>query len=781
MRKGSTKFCFKVLYQVVMIFNGRVINHPPPHFFLPASRRCTSTFILPFCRQHCDEEYHTYCLQPPLSEVPSGKWFCDNCMAKGFDVPDGKGRGGARGKGSQDGSGGIRGTKPATPKNAAPTAAAMVATRASPRAAAAAAAAVAAAATAAAAANKDSLPPSKSGAVSSPGKIGLVVGYSNNKAGAGVEAAVAAPVGRENASKSQITSVDGAFSASGAAAVQGGVVLQPGNSESHTKQVSAAAGGGGVTGAAPQQGLVRPRKEAAVAAGEAGLPTLIGKLSADGEQQPTAHTKPSTDRSPVCVERIVQGWTGEAFPISLFPPARMNRPPGSGRGDRGTRGGRSSSGGGIGGESPSHDPLSPTVKSQMGRPPNNSPGSGRSRSGGRGSRGGDSFRKVVNGVVDSQGKIGQGSGSGSPLQTAAASAVVAAAVAAVTLNDAPEEGRRKKKRLEQPENNSTPIGLIRPTRTPATIDLTLATDLPAAMATAMLPAGTAAIVDSYSSNLSSVSSSSLTSVLVAASAPTLPIAPRGDGGEMLAAACDSHPLGWDTSAPPPATNSEARPRKRAHVERVEVAVTEEIEGKRKEGAGDQKNLFLEGRKGAESAATTTASPIMASQKLDPPAKPKNSHHKNARTEQEEDVLDGHKFKRRRGSAPEITARTEVCRERQTGDIVDTGIGKGDGGGGGTDVSAAVSNAGGSEKVRTLSGREAWYGRGRGGGRSKVRGRGGRPSVSSSSKATVENDYSRPRLNHRAPPPSSPLASGNLGGSGTSGSVVPTRRSKRKVN
>mmetsp|Transcript_25433 Transcript_25433/g.31175 ORF Transcript_25433/g.31175 Transcript_25433/m.31175 type:complete len:363 (+) Transcript_25433:16-1104(+) len=28
----------------------------------------------------CDDEYHMYCLSPPLLSVPDGEWFCDNCM-----------------------------------------------------------------------------------------------------------------------------------------------------------------------------------------------------------------------------------------------------------------------------------------------------------------------------------------------------------------------------------------------------------------------------------------------------------------------------------------------------------------------------------------------------------------------------------------------------------------------------------------------------------------------------------------------------------------------------
>ncbi|CAB9505396.1 PHD and RING finger domain-containing protein 1 [Seminavis robusta] len=30
----------------------------------------------------CNDEYHTYCLDPPLSAVPEDDWFCDNCRAR---------------------------------------------------------------------------------------------------------------------------------------------------------------------------------------------------------------------------------------------------------------------------------------------------------------------------------------------------------------------------------------------------------------------------------------------------------------------------------------------------------------------------------------------------------------------------------------------------------------------------------------------------------------------------------------------------------------------------
>jgi hypothetical protein len=39
----------------------------------------------------CDEEYHTYCLDPPLRAVPTGDWFCGKCkdFAESFEGDDG--------------------------------------------------------------------------------------------------------------------------------------------------------------------------------------------------------------------------------------------------------------------------------------------------------------------------------------------------------------------------------------------------------------------------------------------------------------------------------------------------------------------------------------------------------------------------------------------------------------------------------------------------------------------------------------------------------------------
>ncbi|GIL79624.1 hypothetical protein Vretimale_12325 [Volvox reticuliferus] len=35
----------------------------------------------------CDGEYHCYCVEPPLLEVPEGSWFCPSCTARGLGLP----------------------------------------------------------------------------------------------------------------------------------------------------------------------------------------------------------------------------------------------------------------------------------------------------------------------------------------------------------------------------------------------------------------------------------------------------------------------------------------------------------------------------------------------------------------------------------------------------------------------------------------------------------------------------------------------------------------------
>lgn len=34
----------------------------------------------------CDAGYHTFCMNPPLSNIPSGDWFCETCIAQGKHI-----------------------------------------------------------------------------------------------------------------------------------------------------------------------------------------------------------------------------------------------------------------------------------------------------------------------------------------------------------------------------------------------------------------------------------------------------------------------------------------------------------------------------------------------------------------------------------------------------------------------------------------------------------------------------------------------------------------------
>ncbi|CAG8781439.1 6823_t:CDS:2, partial [Acaulospora morrowiae] len=33
------------------------------------------------CDGNCGNGYHTYCLKPPIDEIPSGNWYCDECRS----------------------------------------------------------------------------------------------------------------------------------------------------------------------------------------------------------------------------------------------------------------------------------------------------------------------------------------------------------------------------------------------------------------------------------------------------------------------------------------------------------------------------------------------------------------------------------------------------------------------------------------------------------------------------------------------------------------------------
>lgn len=36
----------------------------------------------------CDSEYHTYCLNPPLTKIPAGNWYCPSCVVHENNLQD---------------------------------------------------------------------------------------------------------------------------------------------------------------------------------------------------------------------------------------------------------------------------------------------------------------------------------------------------------------------------------------------------------------------------------------------------------------------------------------------------------------------------------------------------------------------------------------------------------------------------------------------------------------------------------------------------------------------
>ena len=64
----------------------------PELFRPPASLPCTCCRgpergdVMLLC-DHCNAPYHTYCLDPPLDEVPEGDWLCPDCVRAGVTLP----------------------------------------------------------------------------------------------------------------------------------------------------------------------------------------------------------------------------------------------------------------------------------------------------------------------------------------------------------------------------------------------------------------------------------------------------------------------------------------------------------------------------------------------------------------------------------------------------------------------------------------------------------------------------------------------------------------------
>ena len=58
-------------------------------FPLYICQRATDETIMLFC-DDCDRGYHTFCLDPPMTNLPDGKWFCELCKDKHLDNDDKK-------------------------------------------------------------------------------------------------------------------------------------------------------------------------------------------------------------------------------------------------------------------------------------------------------------------------------------------------------------------------------------------------------------------------------------------------------------------------------------------------------------------------------------------------------------------------------------------------------------------------------------------------------------------------------------------------------------------
>jgi PHD-finger len=50
---------------------------------------------------HCDQESHTYCLEPQLTEVPADAWYCKSCVIAGHHLEASRGRSESMSAGSE--------------------------------------------------------------------------------------------------------------------------------------------------------------------------------------------------------------------------------------------------------------------------------------------------------------------------------------------------------------------------------------------------------------------------------------------------------------------------------------------------------------------------------------------------------------------------------------------------------------------------------------------------------------------------------------------------------
>lgn len=716
--------------------------------------------VLPL--QNCNAEYHTYCLNPPLSDVPKGKWYCDSCKAKGFDSSDGKGRGGGRSRGGHDAgavgagkaagvTGASRAGKSPTPKNAAATVGS--ATRASPRTPAAAAGAAAGGSDATDGSSPSGKAASCGGKGSTPRSV---AGAGNDSRESTQDDDAASDVGSKRDTTPPSPVVTRASGGSGSGTSKSEVSHHGG---AHPGPLKVPASGTAGTGPGVQPRLSRQTK----------APSWLDGTDA------AQSVRPRMGRPPLVGGR--SGRTGSTESSSTR--SRMGRPPLSGRG--GGRGSRSRNSGSSASGTTSGNGDQPVKTTRMGRPP---------LSGGQGGRAGSQRGNSRSGT---RGKAGAGKGANN------AESRQATSVPELT------DGRRKRKKIEIEKStadnepavdvSSTPhvAGSIDPNETstePLTVREVARQATPAVPNPAILPESDSssvatALSEPAAPSMDAASGSSQVVPLTAATALSSLPSSAGDENSSTVGA-NSHTsavvsnvgvspsTGADSLSAVDSTLSDtsplAIPRLRGR------AGHKRSSSEHEQAVGDPSATGSD--VGITDSACLTVNPGDASPRYVAVAYPDEPGAEAQEQEQTDTEPDSQVSTRRllKKKAPpgdiQDNTRTKRRRESAPGALnVEVG---------GRTVRSSTQD-GGSDATESSDTELANGGRGRSS-------RGGRPPTQRASAvaaaaaaASTANEYSRPRSYHR-PPPRAPAADENLSKSAGAGIMASprVRRSKRKV-
>jgi len=67
--------------RVIVSSNGDAVGGQADQYFCEVCHGGDFDELMLLC-DGCDDAYHTYCLTPPLADIPPGDWRCPRCLAE---------------------------------------------------------------------------------------------------------------------------------------------------------------------------------------------------------------------------------------------------------------------------------------------------------------------------------------------------------------------------------------------------------------------------------------------------------------------------------------------------------------------------------------------------------------------------------------------------------------------------------------------------------------------------------------------------------------------------